>query len=138
MKKVLTIFLAFFLISSCSIDWDGEKDRKIAELEKQISEFNKNQEENLFKKKQECVEYKEKMLEFAEKYYKVQEYESKLEIEEIFYSTKNNSCYFTTILDEGKNKFKTIFDYFWQKLYMQSSLYESQRLSQEVKDLKWE
>lgn len=138
MKKILTIFLTFFLLSSCSIDWNWEKDKKISELEKQISELNKKLESDLFKKKQECVEYKEEMLKFAKKYYKVQEYESKLEIEEIFYSTKNNSCYFTTILDEGKNKFKTIFDYFWQKLYMQSSLYESQRLYQEVKYLKWE
>ncbi|MCA9377855.1 hypothetical protein KC711_02975, partial [Candidatus Peregrinibacteria bacterium] len=38
MKKILPIFLAsLLLLSSCSVDWNDEKDKKISELEeKQI------------------------------------------------------------------------------------------------------
>lgn len=51
------------------------------------------------------------MLGFARKYYKTENNNSTLEVTEIFYSQKNNSCYFVTQLDEGKNQFKSIFDF---------------------------
>lgn len=57
MKKFIGILLiSTFLLSACTIDWNNEKDAKIAELEKQISEAKKV--DNLFQKKQDCLKYK--------------------------------------------------------------------------------
>lgn len=48
MKKLLPfILLAPLLLSACSIDWNDEKDIKIAELEKQVQD-------DLFEKKKDC------------------------------------------------------------------------------------
>jgi hypothetical protein len=56
MKKYLSSLLLIpIFLSSCSIDWNGEKDVKIAELEKKIQD-------DTFKKKQECEKYKEEIL----------------------------------------------------------------------------
>jgi hypothetical protein len=43
MKKLLPIFLIpLILLSSCSIDWNDEKDKKIAELEQKVQELEEN------------------------------------------------------------------------------------------------
>lgn len=61
MKKILPIFLIpIILLSSCTIDWNDEKDKKIAELEKQTQELQIHKEnkqkndEGLFERNKEC------------------------------------------------------------------------------------
>lgn len=53
MKKLTLLLIPLLLLSSCSIDWNDEKDTKIAELEKQIQD-------DTFKKNVECNDYFEK------------------------------------------------------------------------------
>lgn len=96
--KLTLLLIPLILLSSCTIDWNDEKDKKIAELEKQITELKEKNDDELFKKKQECSKYTEKLKAEAEKetedmtkalidtiYYK--------ELKEIFYSKNKNSCF---------------------------------------------
>lgn len=97
MKKIISIsLLSVLLLSSCSIDWNDEKAKKISKLENEI----KN---DIFKKRKECAVLDKEMLEFA------QEFRSTIyEVQEIFYSPKRNSCMF--IWDTGYEYY--LFDYF--------------------------
>ena len=89
MKKLLPfILLTSLLLSACSIDWSGEKDKKIAELEKQVKD-------DIFKKNQECAKYKNEI----EKEIKEYNWEDKemnitktATLDSIFYSPLMNSC----------------------------------------------
>jgi hypothetical protein len=46
MLKLTLLLIPLIFLSSCTIDWNDEKNKKIAELEKQIQndKFKKNQE----------------------------------------------------------------------------------------------
>lgn len=70
--KLTLLLIPLILLSSCTIDWNDEKDKKIAELEKQIQD-------DIFKKKQECKKT-DFSTENLEKYEKI-------------YSRKFNTCY---------------------------------------------
>ncbi len=70
MKKVLVLASIFFLLSSCSIDWNDKKDKKIEQLEKQIKSYNLESQKLEFEKqkyeeekkevyRKECLEKKE-------------------------------------------------------------------------------
>ena len=65
MKLIPLLLIPLLFPSSCSIDWNDEKDAKIAELEKQVREQKeeiKNVKENdLFEKKQKCLGYKDEI-----------------------------------------------------------------------------
>jgi hypothetical protein len=52
-KLSLLLIPLLFFMTSCTIDWNDEKDAKIAELKKQIQD-------DTFKKNLECNEYFEK------------------------------------------------------------------------------
>jgi hypothetical protein len=41
MHKLTLLLIPLIFLSSCTIDWSDEKDKKIAELEKQVTEINK-------------------------------------------------------------------------------------------------
>lgn len=95
-KYILPILLTSLLLSACSIDWSGDKEKKIAELEKQIQD-------DTFQKKQECGKYKD-ILEkkIAEKtkeaqnwstYYFYNEW-----LKEVFYSKNEKTCFALTNL----------------------------------------
>jgi uncharacterized membrane protein (DUF106 family) len=52
----LTLFLIpLLLLSSCTIDWNDEKDKKITELQKQVQELKEKNNDELFKKNKECL-----------------------------------------------------------------------------------
>jgi hypothetical protein len=40
MRKLLLILIPLLFLSSCTIDWNDEKDKKITELEKQVTNNN--------------------------------------------------------------------------------------------------
>lgn len=78
MKHLIFLLIPLLFLSSCSIDWNDEKDKRIGELEKQILN-------DIFKKKQECLKYKENL---QEKYSNDLNYY----FSNIFYSSKYDSC----------------------------------------------
>ncbi len=88
MKNLILLLIPLIFLTSCTIDWNDEKDKKILELEKQIQD-------DTFKKKQECTKYiptlenkikeKEKNLNVDGDFY----HET---IDEIFYSPAKQTC----------------------------------------------
>ncbi len=78
MYKLTLLLIPLILLSSCTIDWNDEKERKITELEKQIQD-------DTFKKKQECEKYKPSAV---EKY----KNDTNYYLSNIFYSKKYDSC----------------------------------------------
>jgi hypothetical protein len=97
MKKIFILWIILsILLSSCSIDWNDEKDKKIAELEKQIQN-------DLFKKKQECAKHKDKIENNIKT--EVTSWIVKMKyLSEIFYSNNKNTCY--ALLEEKDNSWK--------------------------------
>jgi cytochrome c-type biogenesis protein CcmH/NrfG len=57
--KLTLLLIPLILLSSCTIDWNDEKDAKIAVLEKQITELKEKNDDGLFKKNKECFQMKE-------------------------------------------------------------------------------
>lgn len=93
MKKI--IYLVFFIFSLgilgwCSIDFNDEKDNKIAELEEKIKKYDLKEKELIFEKKQECNDIVSKII-LPKKDYQWKS----LGIIESFYSYKDNNCYYT-------------------------------------------
>jgi hypothetical protein len=57
--KLTLLIIPLILLSSCSIDWNDEKDKKIAELEKQVTELKSDKELELQKFEFEKQKYEE-------------------------------------------------------------------------------
>lgn len=76
MKFLTLLLIPLLFLSSCTIDWDNEKDKKIAELEKQIQD-------DTFKKKLECRELSLNT--------------NNLEKYEKIYSKELSTCYFIAV-----------------------------------------
>ena len=106
MKKLLFILILFF-ITSCSIDLNNDKEKKIEELNNTIFELNLKTEDDIFNKKIECSKLIDKEIkwlnDFTSMYYSSswrvinKEWEmwlekSRSEVLEIFYSNKESSC----------------------------------------------
>ena len=98
----LTLLIPLLFLSSCTIDWNDEKDTKIAELENQIQD-------DTFKKKQECAEK-------SEKYNKLVEEENtwfsnfEYSVVEMFYSKVKNDCLWILKQDfSWNNTMKTMY-----------------------------
>lgn len=94
MKKYIFLILTgavLLSLTSCSLDLTGEKDKKITELEKQVVDLKKEKDDDLFKKKEECFKLKDIYEEKIKKDYKG----SQLELNNIYYSRKNMTCFFT-------------------------------------------
>ena len=88
MHKLTLLLIPLILLSSCTIDWNDEKDTKIAELEKQVQD-------DIFEKKQECAKY----IPLIEKKIKAKEDDLNIEndyyhetINEVFYSSVKKTC----------------------------------------------
>jgi len=140
--KLTLLLIPLILLSSCSIDWNGEKDKKIAELEKQIQD-------DTFKKKQECSSYFHKIEEDEKEYVLTEKDFSS--IESVFYSKKHNTCLYAVHrynVGDWSNWF-LIFNYLSKELMYTSWLinvssnqedYNYAQLSwkNKTKELKWE
>ncbi len=100
MKKIISLsLLSILLLSSCSIDWNDEKDKKISsqndkisKLEKQLEDNKKEKEDDLFKKKQECIKLTDSLIKKTEETWKEFPTLWKFSFEQVFYSTKYNNC----------------------------------------------
>lgn len=93
MKNLIFLLIPLLFLSSCTIDWNDEKDAKIASLNTKIEELNKKldeqkeeikkvKEDEIFKKNKECYTYKDK----------IEKYSNFKNLESIFYSPIRKSC----------------------------------------------
>lgn len=98
MKHLILILIPLLFLTSCTIDWNDEKDKKITELEKQIQEI-KN--DDSFKRNQECAQLRNEIeARIKSINYKNLQEDPDYEIysfSEIFYSSEQNSCF--TVID---------------------------------------
>ena len=112
MKKIIILISLLLILTWCSIDWNNEK------------------ENYLFKKQQECYSYKDKIQNDLDKERQKLWWETWKWLWEIFYSKKNNSCFYVnkdmwSIVNLFENK--TIF-YWWT---------DKEKINNKVKELKW-
>lgn len=115
MKSITLLLIPLLFLSSCTIDWNDEKDKKIAELEKQIQDDN-------FKKKQECGKISIST-------------QPNQEILDIFYSPKLNSCIYR-ILEWNE---QTVWDaYTKEYIFKKSVFWNDEEFFKKFKELKWE
>ena len=86
--KLTLLLIPLILLSSCTIDWNDEKDAKITTLEKQVTELKEKNDDELFKKRQECSSL------FDSINFRLKNYKSDytFELEEVFYSPKLGQC----------------------------------------------
>ena len=84
MRSLTLLLIPILFLSSCSIDWNDEKDARIAELEKQIQD-------DTFKKKQECAKNSDTYKKLVdEKNTILNDFE--YSFIETFYSREKNDC----------------------------------------------
>ena len=108
MKSIALILMPLLFLSSCTIDWNGEKDKRIAELEKQVTELKEKNDGALFKKKIECQEkYEKTWWPWNRDGY------LKLDIE-VFFSESKNSCLFRLSWWRNNERLFAIADILWQ------------------------
>lgn len=148
MQKIIILSL-LFILSGCSIDWNWEKDKKIAELEKEISELNKEKENDLFTKRQECgskfTEINSNMTNFKSSIW------LQFELDNIFYSPILNDClYVDYMIDNNIQTTKRLMRYgsniSWNPI--ESCIYNSTleipeynncgRFDRKLQEIKWE
>lgn len=88
--KLTLLLIPLIWLSSCTIDWNDEKDKKITELEKQVIELKEKNDDELFKKQQECQSYLWKMQD-SDSFSNFGD-ENWIFINRIFYSEVKNTC----------------------------------------------
>lgn len=109
------LILSTIFFSSCSIDWNNEKDKKIIALEQQIQN-------DLFKKKQECSKMSIPI-------------QANQEILDLFYSSERNSCIYR-ILEWNE---QTVWDgYTKEYIFKKSAFWNDDEFFKKLKELKWE
>lgn len=136
MKKIIVLLIMLTsVLSSCSIDWNDEKDKRILELEKTNALLQVEIKDDLFEKKQECKKYQETAFLFLKEWD---------EIDSIFYSEKLNSCLFSfityeTVSLEGFDRdypIHVIRDIFTLEYIFRETDYPLWQ--EKIKELKWE
>lgn len=100
-KSLISALVAAFLLTSCSVDWNSEKDKKIEELQKQVTEL-KNAASTgavVFEKRTKCAalgpDVEKKMSELDKKYEKI----GKSSVGGIFYSPEKDACLWIWLTD---------------------------------------
>lgn len=58
MKTLTLLLIPLLFLTSCTIDWNDEKDKKIAELEKQVQDLKNTSSPFIFERQKECLTYK--------------------------------------------------------------------------------
>ncbi len=137
MKRILIYIVPILLvISSCSIDWNDDKDKKILALEKQVQD-------ETFRKNKECTEFYEKNKEAL--------YGSSQQIAttSIWYSSKLSSCFYaysrriwdlhtTQFLIDDLLKKESIFTSSLIVDNIEEEQSEWKRFHEKIAELKWE
>ena len=90
MRSLTLLLIPLLFLSSCSIDWNDEKDKKIVELEKQVTELKEKNDDEIFKKNIECS--KKDLWDT-----------SAFNNHEIFYSPVRKSCIFIATVVKNEN-----------------------------------
>jgi hypothetical protein len=140
MKLTPLLIPLLLFMTSCTIDWNDEKDAKIAELEKQVTEMKEKNEDDLFKKKQECLKL------FQDSYW-VWIYQEYKEVKtDIFYSNTINNC--VLVLEgwsiKNNNRVFSIFDMlsrktlFWMSVDANWKIVTPKYLTKNIDELKCE
>ena len=155
MKLTIILIPLLFFMTSCTIDWNDEKDKKIAELEKQLieqkEEIKKWKEDDLFDKKQKCLGYKNE-IEKDLKDKEAKDWEWVYTLEQVFYSISKNECYFVSVKEEWKVTDRWLYKYWnhsWHSPSENICYYYDQddfskidewcsELDKKIKELKWE
>ena len=115
MYKLTLLLIPLLLLSSCTIDWNDEKDKKIAELEKQVQD-------KTFQKKQECSKI-------------INSIENSWAVLDIFYSSVRNSCLYRTL--EWENQI--IIDFYTKEPIFKNIQFSNEKeFFEKLKELKWE
>ena len=110
MHSLTLLLIPILFLSSCSIDWNDEKDAKIAELEKQVTELKNVSNPLIFERQKECLTYKSEIeksitwinvawTEWREKFWR-DDYTHDESFNELFYSPRKNSCLYSTVVTE--------------------------------------
>ena len=101
--KLTPLLIPLILLSSCTIDWNDEKDAKIAELEKQNIELKSTIKTLSTPITQDCWKSKEKIEEQIMEnsaVFQKRDYRHIEKLDEIFYSPIKNSCLYSVYTQE--------------------------------------
>lgn len=131
MKSIILLLIPLLFLSSCTIDWNDEKDIKIAELEKQIQD-------DTFNKKQECTKYTSEIEKRINADISNQLHWFKI-IKEIFYSKNKNTCF--VIIEEKEsdtlNEYYVIEDLLSKEKTRYNKNTEILLYGNKIQELKW-
>ena len=86
MYKLTLLLIPLLFLSSCSIDWNDEKDKNIVELEKQVTVLKEKNDDELFKKKRDCQK------QYNDRYWTANRFAYENLKTDIFYSQYLNTC----------------------------------------------
>ena len=118
MYKLTLLLIPLILLSSCTIDWNDEKDAKIAELEKQNIELKSTIKTLSTPITQDCWKNKEKIEEQIMEnsaVFQKRDYKHIEKLDEIFYSPIKNSCLYSVYTQELQDwkecNFHKIYDF---------------------------
>lgn len=155
MKNLIFLLIPLLFLSSCTIDWNDEKDKKIVELnvkiEAQKEEIKKVKDDNLFMKKQTCLKYND-AIEKDLKDKETRNWEWNYTLEQIFYSIPKDECYFVSVNEKWKSTERWLYKY-WNHSWYSKSEYSCNyyykddftkvdnwctELDAKIQELKWE
>ena len=154
MKKVLLWMFLVLILSSCSIGWNWEKDKKIMELENKVDKLTKDKENDLFDKKLDCVSNFNFINQKIKNYNPLTIWLS-FTLEEVFYSPILNECLYVDFMKQEKvntlKRLMKLWSNVWWKplescikfkydeiLWTEINTLECINFNDKIKELKWE
>ena len=103
MKNLIFLLIPLLFLSSCTIDWNDEKDKKIVELEKQNIELKSTIKTLSTSMAQDCWKNKEKIeTQIVENsaVFQNRDYKHIEKLDEVFYSPLKNACLYSVYTNE--------------------------------------